>query len=212
MNIYFSKIYVISSYQTQNRLNDLIPFLNKENIQFELIIAPKKKYFKPDYTKTIVNEGAQSLISVNESIFLKEKFIKSESFCVIEDDIFFDDHYSDKLKILFNKLPVDWDILNLGYHAHTPINLKLNENGVYYKIKEDDEIVGTHIVVYKQHTVQALLESIENSTVPMDWFLKNVYSKFNTYTCVDKIFYASSYRGYESDKNLFYKKYKSEIG
>ena len=70
LNQFFEKIYVISSYPTQNRLNELIPFLNKENIQCELVIAPQKKYFKPDYDKTLVNEGSQSLISANESIFL----------------------------------------------------------------------------------------------------------------------------------------------
>ena len=127
LNKYFNNVYVISSYTTHSRLSDLLPFLDNENIQYELIIAPKKKYFKPDYDKTLVNEGAQSLISANESIFLKEKFNKSDTFCIIEDDVFFVDNYIDKLSILFKKLPVDWDILNLGYHEHTPINFKLNE-------------------------------------------------------------------------------------
>jgi len=212
LNKYFNNVYVISSYTTHSRLSDLLPFLDNENIQYELIIAPKKKYFKPDYDKTLVNEGAQSLISANESIFLKEKFNKSDTFCIIEDDVFFVDNYIDKLSILFKKLPVDWDILNLGYHEHTPINFKLNENDVYYKLNVGEEIVGSHFIVYKQHVVQSLLDSIETCTVPMDWFLsKTICPNFSTYICTDKIFYQSSYRSYELDKNESYKKYKSEI-
>ena len=71
--------------------------------------------------------------------------------------------------------------------------------------------MGTHIISYKKHTVQHLLNVIENSIYPMDWFLtRNVYSDFNTYTCSNKIFYSSSFRKNEN-RDGFYKKYKSEI-
>ena len=121
LNKYFNKVYVISSYATHSRLSDLLPFLDKENIKCELIISPKKKYFKPDYNIILANEGNQSLTSANESIFLKELYIKSDSFCVMEDDVFFDLEYEIKLTKFFNQLPSDWDILNLGYHDHSSI-------------------------------------------------------------------------------------------
>lgn len=210
LNQLFGKIYIISSYPTYNRLSTLINFLNDENIKYELVIAPKKKYFKPDYEKTLVNESNQSLISANESIFLKEKIVESESFCVIEDDIYFDKNYHDKLISFSTDLPNDWEILNLGYHKNTPVIY--NQDLSYYKLKQNEEIVGTHIVVYRKNVVDFLLSSIETCIYPMDWFLtKQIYSNFNTYICTNKIFYASSYREYESDKNEFYKKYKSEI-
>lgn len=214
LNKCFEKIYVISSYATQNRLNDLLPFLNKENIKYELVISPKKKYFKIDYDKTVVNEPAQSLISVNESIFLKELYLKSDSFFVFEDDVNFDIDYIKKFDYFLNRIPKDWDIINLGYHAHNNhIHSKFSEFDVFYKLQDKEEIVGTHAVAYKNNTISFLLNSIETSIYPMDWFLtRNVYSNFNVYTPVDKIFYASSYRDYETDKNEFYKKYKSEIG
>jgi len=211
LNKQFNKIYLISSYPTQNRINDVISFFIKENIECELVIAPKKKYFKPDYNITLVNEGNQSLISANESIFLKESYLKSESFCIIEDDIFFDDDYIIKLTNLFDFLPYDWDILNLGYHEYSPINSKLNDEKLYYKLDKNEEIVGTHIVSYKKHLVEYLLNTIDNCIYPIDWFLtRNIYSNFNTYTCCNKIFYSSSFRKNEN-KDSFYKKYKSEI-
>ena len=210
LNKYFNKVYVISSYATHSRLSDLLPFLDKENIQYELIIAPKKKYFKPDYDKTLVNEGAQSLISANESIFLKESYLKSESFCILEDDIWFDINYKEKLNLFFTGMSNDWEILNLGYHPHTPISF--NDNLSYYKLKRDVEIVGTHFVAYKNNVINYTLGKIESNSFPMDWFLsKTICPNFNTYICTDKIFYQSSYRSYELDKNKSYKKYKSEI-
>ena len=210
LNKYFNKVYVISSYATHSRLSDLLLFLDTENIQYELIIAPKKKYFKPDYDKTLVNEGAQSLISANESIFLKESYLKSESFCILEDDIWFDINYKEKLNLFFTGMSNDWEILNLGYHPHTPISF--NDNLSYYKLKRDVEIVGTHFVAYKNNVINYTLEKIESNSFPMDWFLsKTICPNFNTYICTDKIFYQSSYRSYELDKNKSYKKYKSEI-
>lgn len=211
LNQFFEKLYIISSVATQNRIPDLVNFLNGESIDYELIIAPKKKYFHDHNNENLwVGKGNFSLISANESIFLKEFYLHSKSFCILEDDISFDTDYKEKLNLLFNNLPDNWEILNLGYHSHsfTPFN----NNLPYYKLKTDEEIVGTHFVAYKNNTMSYILEKIESNKYPIDWFLsKTIYPNFNTYMCVDKIFYASSYREYESDKDMFYKKYKSSI-
>lgn len=213
LNQLFDKIYVISSFSTQNRISDLVGFLNNEDIKHELIIAPKKKYFGDYNDENLwVGKGAFSLLSANESIFLKEFHIKSNTFCILEDDIFFDSNYKNKLLLLKNELPTDWEIFNLGYHEHTPINSKLNNKNICYKLEKVDEIVGTHIVAYKNNTVSFLIDNIEVNKLPMDWFLnKKIYSNFNSYMNVDKIFYASSFRDYELNKTVSYKKYKSEI-
>ena len=180
LNKYFNKVYVISSYATHSRLSDLLPFLDKENIKCELIISPKKKYFKPDYNIILANEGNQSLTSANESIFLKESYLKSESFCILEDDIWFDINYKEKLNLFFTGMSNDWEILNLGYHPHTPISF--NDNLSYYKLKRDVEIVGTHFVAYKNNVINYTLEKIESNSFPMDWFLsKTICPNFNTY-------------------------------
>jgi len=212
INQFFEKVYIISSDSTRNRIPDLLDFLKTENINYELIFAPKKKYFN-DYNdeKLWLGKGAFSLISANESIFLKELYLKSKSFCILEDDIWFDINYEEKLNLFFNNIPNDWEIFNLGYHKNT--FTPFNNNLLHYKLKNDEEIVGTHFVAYRHNTINYILEKIESNLYPMDWFLsKTIYSKFDTYMCTDKIFYASSYREYESDKNEFYKKYKSEIG
>lgn len=45
LNKQFDKIYLISSYSTQNRINDVISFFIKQNIECELVIASKKEIF-----------------------------------------------------------------------------------------------------------------------------------------------------------------------
>lgn len=214
LNQFFNKIYVITSYPTQNRLNDLVFFFNNECIQYELIVAPKKKYFG-DYNdeKLWLGKGNFSLLSANESIFLKESFVKSNTFCVLEDDVFFDLKYKEKLNMFFEYLPNTWNILNLGYHKNTFLNKKIDNNSqLYLKLTNNEEIVGTHFMSYKKDVVPFILEKLDSNGYPMDWFLtKTIYSNFNTYTCTDKIFYARSFRETENDKFEFYKKYKSEI-
>lgn len=214
LNSFFEKIYVISSYPTQNRLNHLLLFLDKEDIQYELIISPQKKYFKDKNEDDLwIGKGAFSLLSANESIFLKEFYKKSESFCILEDDIYFDIDYKNKLTRVFKKLSNDWDILNLGFHKNTPINNKIVDGDIIYKLQKMEEIVGAHMVVYKKNVVSFVLAELEKNKLPMDWFLtKNVYSNFNTYTCVDKIFYASSLRKAEQNLSDYYTRYESEIG
>ena len=210
LNKYFNKIYIISSYSTQNRLIDLIPFFAKENIDLEIVIGPKKKYFNPDYTKTHCSEGTQSHISATESIFLKESHLKSDTFCIMEDDVFFDSNYSEKLMNFFTELPSDWDIVNLGYHEYT--SLKINPNKLYYKIDNQERICGAHIVGYKHHVVDHVKNVIGKCIYPWDWFLNDdVYPHFKTYVPTEHIVYGSSYRENENNKHLFYKKYASSV-
>lgn len=210
LNEIFNKIYVITSYPTQNRLNELMSFLNTEHINYELVIAPKKKYFD-DYNdqNILIGKGNFSLLSANESILLKEHYIKSNSFCILEDDILFDISYKQKLKTVIEVLPSDWQILNLGYHAHSSI--LFDNNDVFKKLNEKDYFVGTHIVGYKSNVVESLLNKIDKNTYPIDVFINNNISELSTYTILDKIFYASSFRENEIDKSESYKRYKSEI-
>ena len=107
-------------------------------------------------------------------------YIKSESFCILEDDIWFYINYKEKLNLFFTGMSNDWEILNLGYHPHTPISF--NDNLSYYKLKRDVEIVGTHFVAYKNNVINYTLEKIESNSFPMDWFLsKTICPNFNTY-------------------------------
>jgi len=209
LNESFDKVYLITSYSTCNRLVELLSFFNKENIEVELVVAPKKQYFIPD-PNLHKTPGTYSHLSAVESIFLKESFVKSNSFAVMEDDIFFADDYVDKLKLFFQMLPNDWDVLNLGFHEWT--SLKSQDANVVYKLQKEERMCGTHFVAYKHNTVSFMMDKLSVCGYPMDWFLcDEIYSNFKTYACLDQIFYASSYRENENHQHFTYKKYKSEF-
>lgn len=221
INKFFKKVFVISCYPTSERLNDLIPFLKKEEIDYELVIGPKQKYFTFDGKKSLATIGALSLISANESIYLNAKINQYENFCVIEDDIVFIPEYKEKLSAFFDKVPNDWQIINLGYHKNSSVNKKMDINNVFYKLEKreppyikgvTDEVVGTHFVAYKQETLDTIIDTLDKSRFPMDWFLtREIYHKFDVYTCCEKIFYSSSYRNEASRRTKDYAFYKSAI-
>lgn len=204
MNDVFEKVFVVSSYDTCERLNDLIPLLNKHSIDHQIVIAPKKKYFS-DYIGSLwIGSGAVSLISTTESIFLNSIIHKYESICILEDDLFFEYNFD------FKNLPDNWDIINFGYHSHS--SLKDKFNNLYSPIKSDDFIIGTHIMSYKNNTFKFIVDNLYKIDSPIDLFFnKIVYKNFNSYLLKTPHFYASSYRHYENDKNCYYKKYKSSI-
>jgi GR25 family glycosyltransferase involved in LPS biosynthesis len=209
LNKTFDKIYIIGSFATQSRYNDLHNKLNKEKIDVEWVIAPKKKYFLQHWTVESPNlPGNWSHQSAFESIFLKSKAIGLNNFLILEDDVIFDEHYINKFQTFYSSIPDDWQILNMGYHFHS-IHVDAD---IYYKFNHDGYLIGTHANAYKNDTFNIILDEFEKCTCPVDIFLSNnVYKKLNTYASTEKIFYQSSYRSYESDKDANYKKYLSEI-
>ena len=204
MNNVFEKVFVISSYGTCERLNDLIPLLNKHSINHQIVISPKKKYFSDYIGPLWVGSGNNSLIIATESIFLNSIIHNYESICILEDDLFFVDDFD------FKNLPVDWHIINFGYHVCSRIEDK--DNNAYSSIKPSDSVIGTHIVSYKKNTYKFIIDNLSLIDGPIDLFLnKVIYKNFNSYVFKTPHFYASSYRHYEDDKNFYYKKYKSSI-
>jgi GR25 family glycosyltransferase involved in LPS biosynthesis len=209
LNKIFDKIYVIGSFATQNRYHDFNNKLKNEQIDVEWIVAPKKKYFLQQWTEESPNlPGAWSHQSVVESIFLKNKLLGLNNFLILEDDVVFDNFYINKFQTFYSSVPEDWQILNIGYHFHS----NQVESNIYYKFDYGSNLIGTHAIAYKNDTINIILNELDTCTYPYDIFLNNnIYKKFNTYVSTEKIFYQSSYRSYEGDKNANYKKYISGI-
>lgn len=209
LNKYFHKIYIITSFSTEERFLNLNENLINQKIDAEWIVAPKQKYFINPKTKNDDNlPGNWSYQSAFESVFLKSKLLKLENFLILEDDIFFVENYNLKLEKILLEIPTDWQILHLGYHyASTYAN-----DVSFSKFENNMKAIGAHAVVYKNVVFDYILNTVENCTMPIDLYLNNdVYPVFKTYMLNTRIFYQSSYRHYESDKFEFYKKYKSAV-
>lgn len=209
LNKMFDKIYVIVSFATQNRYHDFNKKLKSEQIDVEWIVAPKQKYFLQQWSDDAPNlPGNWSHQSAFESIFLKSKLLELNNVLILEDDVIFDNQYLEKFERYYLTVPDDWQVLNMGYHFHS-IQV---ESDIYYKFNHDGFLIGTHAIAYKNETFNTILNELDTCTYPIDIFLsKYIYKKFNTYVAAEKMFYQSSYRSYEGDKDASYKKYISAV-
>jgi hypothetical protein len=209
LNKTFDRIYLITSFPTINRYYDLKPILDEQEIQVDVVIAPKQKYFTFDVTDSSPNmPGNWSYQSAFESIFVKSKLLNLNNFLILEDDIVLAPDYIEKFTRYYNTIPKDWQILHMGYHfCSTNFN-----DGIYHKFEGDMTAIGAHAVVYKNDVFDPILELVETNKIPIDLFLNfNLYKDYNTYVAREKMFYQSSYRHYEGDKTFFYKKYPSAV-
>ena len=209
MNEYFEKIFLISSYATVSRLENTLSVFKREDINVDIVIAPDKRYFGTYNSAGIwAGKASKSLMTANESIYLKSKIDKYSSICVFEDDVFFAEDYKKNLECFLGCVPLDWDILNLGFHYMSELN-SISE-GVYHKISSEDKIVGAHAVAYKSTVYDMIINKLNDNICPIDCFLQDkIYYEVNSYIPNSQIFFASSYREYEPDKDKSYKYYKT---
>jgi len=188
LNKIFQKVFVITSYATQDRLERLVPYLEKLHIDYELIISPKKKYLSEFDSYTV---GEQSLVSGYESVFLYAKTKNIKTFCVLEDDIVFVEDFERKIKKLFQDLPKDWNIINLGYTSHNTFS---TSNSIVEKISSKTTVFTTHFTAYNNIN-EVMIEKLEQCTNTIDLFyLWFVYKNFNSYVAKEKIAFQSSFR------------------
>jgi len=211
LNKIFDQIYIITCPYTQDRLPSLINKLKKEEIQYHLIFAPKKDYLRSAGSKKWpVSKGNRSCWSGNESAFLHAKYYNYNTICIMEDDIYFAKDYKKKLKSFFEKIPNNWEILNLGWHVW---NCPKTPNQILEKIEKDSKITGCHITGYR-FVLDYIINKWKNckKAQPTDTFLlKNVFYERISYTANEKMFIQSSIRDYEPDSKKYYKKYLTQI-
>lgn len=213
LNKRFDRIYLITSFSTINRYYDLKPILQEQEIEVDLIVATKQQHFNRSVTTSSTNlPGNWSHQGAFESIFLKSKLLGLGNFLIFEDDIVFGNNYIETFEKYYSSVPNDWQILHMGYH----IDSTRFTDKIYYKFESNMNAIGSHAIVYKNDIVDLVLEHSESNTSPIDLFLNyQIYTRCNTYIANysddHKIFYQSSYRHYERDKNYSYKKYPSAI-
>lgn len=209
LNKHFDMVYLVTSFSSQERLKDILPYLNKENIHYTLITAPDKRYFSDYYIKGHqIDKGNTSLASANQSILLHAKYNNYKKFCVLEDDIYFEENYQEKVDLFFSCIPKNWQLVNMGWHAHMTY---MTDSPVYEKIEKDNNIVGCHMIGYNNVT-DFMIRSHKKFKGILDlWLAEKIFYKKRSYLATEKIFLQQSYREEDVDKYEDYKKYKSAI-
>lgn len=216
LNEVFDQVYIITCPYTQDRLPSLMEKLKKEKINYHLIFAPRKEYLKrvtyAKYTfdEWSVSRGNRSCWSGNESAFLHAKHNNYNTICIMEDDIYFAKDYKKKLKVFFEEVPHDWEILNLGWHVW---NYPQDLNPIYERIEANSKITGCHIIGYR-FVLDYMIDKWENCKEPRptdNFLLESVFHERISYTAKEKMFIQSSIRDNEPDSNMYYKMYPTQI-
>ena len=196
MNNIFDKIY-ISTYLGSDRIGSCTEQLKKNNIEnYEFVYGINYKdidignYIKEKKcTQYLVNQ-----LSSGGNNFTKRRLACYQTFSDImnktvennykiilflEDDFFFCDNINEKVEELFKKLPLDWDLIRLGWETDVS-NKKTNSNKLEF-IKEIPDR-GAMACVYNINTVKQILElgQIQSQAVDgFNYFLCNAFNELN---------------------------------
>ncbi len=206
INSIVDKVFVITTVNS-NRVDYIKKHLTDNNITFDFFVAVDTKIV----TDTIlVNDGGDlntknhkallSLISAFVSIVETAKLQNFKSVCVIEDDCFFGQNWREKLKSFIEKLPHEWDLLNIGYHPlHDTDTIKIKYND-FVNIPLNWHHT-THCMIIKNTCYDEIINQVNkwNYTLPIDYIFNEIYKNKNVkaYIPSDKFIYQVSVRDSE---------------
>jgi hypothetical protein len=211
INSIADKVFVITTVDS-NRTNYIKNHLIENNIKFDFFVAPETNIITSDI---IVNDGGDlknknhkallSLISAYVSIIEIAKISDFKIISVIEDDCYFDVDWDKKIQIVFNNLPHDWDLLNLGYHSlHETVTIKKKYND-YLNIPLNWHHT-THCMMIKNTCYDVYLKLAKdwNYTLPADYLFNEIYKnqKYKCFYPVDKFIYQLSSRNELNDSKF----------
>lgn len=178
------KVFVITTLNS-DRVDYIRDHLCSNNIQFEFFIAPESKIITDSI---IVQDGGDtsdknhksliSLISSFVSIVEISKISNFKKICIIEDDCYFDKGWQDSLSNFYNNLPIDWDLLNVGYHPlHDTDTIKEKYNA-YVNIPLNWHHT-THCMIMKNNCYDKIINHVHkwNYTLPIDYIFNEIYKE-----------------------------------
>lgn len=206
INTIVDKVFVITTLNS-DRVDYIKNHLNENNIKFDFFVAPDIKII----TNSIcVQDGGEisnknhkasiSLISAYTSIIEISRISGFKNICIVEDDCYFIKDWNSKIKKFLDHLPINWDLLNLGYHPlhdtdtikekyNDQVNIPLNWHHT------------THCMLLKNTCYDEILSLINKwkYTLPIDYLFNEIYKnkKFNSYYPSDKIIHQLSIREVE---------------
>lgn len=206
INSIVDKVFVITTLNSE-RVDYISKHLNHNNIKFDFFVAPDKRVITGDI---LVKDGGDlsnknhkaslSLISAYVSIIETARISGFKSICIIEDDCYFVKDWCQKIKVFFDNLPNNWDLLNLGYHPlHDTETIKERYND-YVNIPLNWHHT-THCMMIKNTCFGEFLTVNDNRhnweyVIPIDYIFNEIYKnkKFNSYIPADRIIHQLSNR------------------
>ncbi len=108
---------------------------------------------------------------------------KNSSVLILEDDVVFDNNFSEQFIDFISKVPEDWDMLYLGgNHQRPPIEV----NAPVHRV----QVFSTHAYAVKASLFPRVIKLLEDATIPLDVAYRDVLHtdpEVNTYGCQPQI-------------------------
>lgn len=223
INSIVDKVFVITTLNS-GRVDYISKHLNENDIKFDFFVAPDKRIITKDI---LVKDGGDvnnknhkallSLISSYVSIIEIARISGFKSICIIEDDCYFVKDWNQKIKMFFDHLPNNWDLLNLGYHPlHDTETIKEKYND-YVNIPVNWHHT-THCMMIKNTCFNEFFTLNDNRhnwdyVIPADYMFNEIYKnkKFNSYIPTEKIIHQLSFRDTKYNIEDVDIRFKSEL-
>jgi GR25 family glycosyltransferase involved in LPS biosynthesis len=167
VNEFFDKVVVINLDRRIDRMEQLVPQLNKLGIEYERFSAVDGKEL--DISPIIA--GTMSHVEV-----LKNN--RDTKILVLEDDALFVDDFNEKFEEVMQTLPVDWDIFYLGalLPKHTGKVTPVNEHWTRQVFT-----TGTQAYCINPARVNYFIENLDGYEWYIDIGLRVFAEKYNAY-------------------------------
>jgi GR25 family glycosyltransferase involved in LPS biosynthesis len=167
VNEFFDKVVVINLDRRTDRMEQLIPQLNKLGINYEVYSAVDGKEL--DISPIIA--GTMSHVEV-----LKNN--RDSKILVLEDDALFVDDFNEKFEEVMQTLPIDWDIFYLGalLPKHTGKVTPVNEHWTRQVFT-----TGSQAYCINPARVNYFIENLDGYEWYIDIGLRVFGEKYNAY-------------------------------
>jgi GR25 family glycosyltransferase involved in LPS biosynthesis len=186
INISWDKIYIINLKRRTDRKENMIKEFEKENItNYKFIEAFDgtddkiiEKFDKLKNKTNIINSGHYACLLSHIKAILLAKKKNYNSVIILEDDVFFDNNFLEKIK---NIKIVDYDMIYLG-GITSRIKLFFN------KWAKTNYIIGAYAYLIKKNIYDVILNELCKLIDFVDLcYLKNIQKQYNVFILDDLI-------------------------
>jgi GR25 family glycosyltransferase involved in LPS biosynthesis len=188
-------IYVINLKERSDRKIHIESELKKINCEKYKLIEGVNGNLIDNPTR--LKNGMFGLITTYLKIYEDWSKNDCDDIMIIEDDCLFVNDFNEKIKVYFDNVPSDWDMLYFGANHNYHMGMKtLRVNDKCIKLNKS---YSAHCVLLKKQVFEELIENIKNFSIENDVMMANLQNKYNAYSSSEAL--ATQIESYSNIEN-----------